>query len=161
MKRKDGKAPYDGYWIYGPIFNSSSGRNVVVLIDKVSKLKTSLSYARYLKSVQLGRKLGKDECVDHVDENKRNDDVNNLQILSRSDNNAKHRRIAGIKPIRFKFRCPICRKVFVREKRMSHIGKRGILTTCSRSCSGKARALMGHGFDFDISDNVIGIVSDP
>src|SRR3989304_4720999 len=87
MKRRDGQMPYERYWVYGPILNRSSGRNVMVLVPKDGGSKTSVSQARYLMSVSLGRALGKDECVDHVDEDKSNDSVANLQILSRSNNN--------------------------------------------------------------------------
>ena len=157
MKRMVGKKPYDGYWIYSPVINSSSGRRIMVLVSRRDGSKTSLSYARYLMSVSVGRILTDKEFVDHIDENKLNDQISNLQILTQSENNRKHRKCAGIKPIRFKFRCPICREIFVRDRRQSHLGKKGFFTACSRSCSGKARALLGHGFVVNFDDNVLGI----
>jgi len=161
MKRNDALLPYDNYWIYNPVVSVSSGRRVCVLVSKKDGCKTSISYARYLMSVAIGRILDSKEFVDHKDEDKLNDDILNLQILSRGDNNRKYRICAGIKPVRFKFRCPSCKCVFEKDKRQSHLSKGGVFTACSRSCAGKIRAMMGHGFFIDVSGNVIGEIKDP
>lgn len=84
-----------------PSFNSvlgpylrKDGRKHIVLNNTAlktgnkNKIKT-ISYPKALMEIQLGRKLLKDETVDHIDENKSNDDLNNLQILSRADNARK------------------------------------------------------------------------
>jgi len=46
-------------------------------------------YAAWLVEIKYGRKLKKDETVDHIDEDKTNDSMDNLQILSRRDNSLK------------------------------------------------------------------------
>ncbi|MFN8296773.1 MAG: HNH endonuclease [Chitinophagales bacterium] len=45
---------------------------------------------RYLKSLEIGRWLSSEEIVHHKDENKLNNDLNNLEILSRKDHNKYH-----------------------------------------------------------------------
>ena len=57
--------------------------------DTNSKIRKTISYARYLMCVHLGRLLTDDEEVDHKDNNKLNDDINNLQVLSSIDNKQK------------------------------------------------------------------------
>jgi hypothetical protein len=44
----------------------------------------------------LGRRLGPGECVHHMDENKSNNDINNLQLMTRSEH-ARHHRLEEIK----------------------------------------------------------------
>lgn len=46
---------------------------------------------KYLMEQQLGRKLGKDECVHHIDGNRLNNDMSNLVVLSRGEHSRLHR----------------------------------------------------------------------
>jgi hypothetical protein len=41
---------------------------------------------------KIGRRLAKDEVVHHIDENKHNNDIDNLQLMTRSEH-ARHHRI--------------------------------------------------------------------
>lgn len=52
-------------------------------LDK-NKKKIFISYSRYLMCVKEGRILSKNEEVDHIDNNKTNDDPSNLQIITPS-----------------------------------------------------------------------------
>ena len=52
---------------------------------------------RYIMEKLLGRTLGKDECVHHIDENPRNNDINNLMLLSRSDHMKLHQSLRKAK----------------------------------------------------------------
>jgi hypothetical protein len=121
---------YEGYKIYGP-YLSKQGRRVIVLY-KSSSERTSISYARYLLSLKIGRELRDNEEADHIDGNKLNDHPNNLQILTRLENNRKDRQRTYVK-----LTCPQCHAVFARERRQTHIIKGGRPTCCSRSCAGK------------------------
>jgi hypothetical protein len=49
----------------------------------------TISYARYLMSTHLGRLLTDEEHVDHINDIKLDDRIENLQILSQKENNIK------------------------------------------------------------------------
>lgn len=96
-------------------------------------------YSRYLMEQKLGRRLDpNDETVDHIDGDNTNDDLDNLQLLTRADNAKKDARTSET----LDFTCPVCLNDFValaRQYRHNQIqqGKRG--PYCSRRCAGKAR----------------------
>lgn len=91
--------------VNGPYIHSTGilkGRRYVnIIYDDGSK--TSMLYSRYLMEQHLGRELTFDETVDHIDEDKTNDDLSNLQVLSRSDNIVKSKVTEW-----FHFDCPVC-----------------------------------------------------
>jgi len=89
MKREKAEYPFDKYWIY-KVFHRKENRwqANLILIDNIS-IRTTISYARYLMSVKLGRFLEKSEQVDHIDNDCTNDSINNLQILSQNENLSK------------------------------------------------------------------------
>src|SRR5690606_11700315 len=77
--------------VQGPyIFPSgkAKGRRYVAII-KDDGTRTTMLYSRWLMQEHLGRELGPDEHVDHIDEDKTNDDLSNLQILTPSENTRK------------------------------------------------------------------------
>lgn len=144
MKRIIADYPYNEYYLY-IVFHKKEGRRYANLIpiDKTSELKrTTISYARYLMSVKEKRILNKDEHIDHKDDNKLNDDINNLQILSLKENNIKKSKQIGRKMVILK--CPYCNNVFEKEKRKTHLIKGGIYTGCSRKCSTTFGSLLQH-----------------
>lgn len=115
---------------------TSQGRNSVCLYNSETKKRHTVSYARYLMSTHLGRFLDKDEHVDHIDNDKSNDVITNLQILSQLENNRKQARLRGKKMV--KYQCPVCQKVFSIRKGLSHLvstNKKSV--SCSRSCGGR------------------------
>ena len=122
--------------IYGPYTRKDGRMHVVVVND--DKTKTTVSYPKYLMQQQLGRKLTDDETVDHIDGNKTNNDITNLQILTRQANAEK---AMLLRPRRvYKFVCPVCgkqaEKFFNFVKSNWRKGKAG--PYCSRQCAGKA-----------------------
>lgn len=81
-----------GVTIYGP-YTRADDRKVVLLVwhtdtGSIAK-RTTVSYPKLLMEIKLGRRLGPDETVDHIDDDKTNDAYSNLQILSRADNARK------------------------------------------------------------------------
>lgn len=52
---------------------------------KLGKLKT-ISYPKALMEIKLKRRLLDNETVDHIDEDKTNNDIDNLQVLTRREN---------------------------------------------------------------------------
>ncbi len=73
------------------IFHNREGRRYVVLVRE-DQTKTCTAYARYLMAVKIGRRLLNTEQVDHIDEDKSNDSIENLQILSKRDNISKNKK---------------------------------------------------------------------
>jgi hypothetical protein len=95
-----------------------------------------MSYARYLLEIKLGRYLTDNEEADHIDENKYNDNINNLQILAHQRNVAKSNKSEMLKVT-----CRFCDKIFeIEMRRYMHNqikqGKAG--PYCSKRCAGRA-----------------------
>jgi hypothetical protein len=115
----------------------------VLLLVRNDGSKTSLSYARYLVSCKLNRYLNIDEHVDHIDNDKLNDVIDNLQILSPYENNKKmllHNNIKLADDI--SLICPVCEKEFKRPSRnIKHKLEKGKTPCCSRVCG----AIHSHG----------------
>lgn len=86
--------PFSDNWKSGYIVVNSENRRNVILFNN-SKERTTVSYARYLMSVYLGRYLEPNEHVDHIDNDKTNDTIGNLQLLTPRENNIKHIRFSG------------------------------------------------------------------
>ncbi len=88
----------------------------------------------------LGRELLPEETVDHIDEDFTNDAIENLQILSLSENAKKS---AATRPSRdmYAFICPACGCNSIKPnnhvKNNRRRGKSG--PYCSRRCAGKFR----------------------
>lgn len=126
--------PHNITKVYGPYTRKNDGREVVRLrLDDGSfKMK---SYARYLKEIELGRELHRDEeTVDHVNRIHTDNDMDNTQLLSRSDNAKK----SAVRRNDVIDSCVWCNTQFtlsVHQVRNRCRGKSGPF--CSRSCVGK------------------------
>ena len=136
--------PYNTLWNNGYIvINPEGRRNVVLFNSQIDR--STVSFARYLMSVKLGRFLTDQEEVDHIDNNKTNDDPNNLQILTPEQNREKQR-LHYINNVQQKFdlACPYCGKDFTlteRDMKMKfdyfHKNNGSGLIYCSSSCNAK------------------------
>jgi len=125
--------PWDGCKGY-IVFHKKEKRNMLI-ITRGDGSRTTTPYARYLMSVKIGRLLSSDEQVDHIDEDKTNDDIDNLQILNRMDNINKHLDIKCKRSVKVKLVCPVCSRDFERPpNRVNFKIKNGHKPTCSRSC---------------------------
>ena len=80
--------PYSTLFTGANVYTDKDNRRRVYLYGKDTKMTTS--YARYLMSVKLGRFLDKNEVVDHIDNDRTNDVIENLQILTEKDNIDKY-----------------------------------------------------------------------
>lgn len=81
--------PFIGIWKAAYLVINRHNRRMVCLVkDKHDR--TTISYARYLMSVKLGRLLTDHEHVDHIDNDKTNDLIDNLQILTPEENRDKY-----------------------------------------------------------------------
>ena len=127
--------------LYGPYVSKQDGRRRVVLVFN-DGTKTTRSYAKYLYELHIGP-VPEGLTVDHIDEIKDNDFIDNFQLLTRMENAAK----AWLREDRqrqqyFKGICSECNSEF--EKPLNHVkhnkkqSKAGPF--CSRSCAGKYNA---------------------
>lgn len=57
---------------------------------------------RTIASARAGRKLGRDEVVDHIDEDKTNNRPDNLRVVARADHSRQHatNKAAGVSKLR-------------------------------------------------------------
>ena len=127
--------------VYGP-YTRKDGRQHVVLVE--GKKKTSMSYPKFLMEKHLGRKLEESETVDHKDRDITNNDLSNLQVLTRKahieEDVTRVRRVEGV--------CVWCGNLVKKRRpnqlhRNAQLGKAGPF--CSRACSGKYGAAVQHG----------------
>ncbi len=131
------KPPYD-IWKNGYLNVNPEGRRTLALYNS-HKDRTSTQYARYLMAVRLGRFLTKKEHIDHIDNDKTNDDIDNLQILSLRENNIKTHKKPDVE-----LNCPVCKKDFIRTRTQLRGRKHKIndnTICCSRRCGAKFRTL--------------------
>lgn len=138
MKRVNAEFPYDDYWLY-IVYHRKENRRMANLVSKTdNSIRTTISYARYLISVHLKRILERNEHVDHIDNNKMNDELCNLQILSPEENKLKqeiHNSIVNPKSVTLK--CSSCGILFEYPARNHRFhSKHGQQKFhCSRKCS--------------------------
>jgi hypothetical protein len=131
MTHRTAPAPFSAYLVYGPY---GSERKMVALVSAGHR--TTMSYARYLMAVHLGRVLTAAEEVDHIDDDCTNDAIENLQILTPAQNrqkrDARMRAAALVTLI-----CPECGAEFTRLRRNTHLRwkRPASPSCCSRSCA--------------------------
>lgn len=105
--------PYSEHWKSGYLVTNKENRKTVILVNNVTD-RSSTQYARYFLAVKSKRFLTEEETVDHVDNDKTNDDLDNLQILSRKENIIK-----ACKQPDVELTCPICDTIFY--KSLTHL----------------------------------------
>lgn len=127
--------PFNGYYAYLQLNNNN--RRIVVLWPiggKKSNLKrTTISYAKYILSIKLGRWISRKEEVDHIDNDKTNDAIDNLQILTPKENNIKKEKILDKKV--YIYKCLNCKKLFEVSCKRRTTRKNGNFIFCSKKCS--------------------------
>lgn len=128
---------YGENWsVYGPYISNQDGRKRIVMSDGTKKKTRQL--AKVLLEIKLGRLLIDDETVDHIDEDKTNDDIGNLQLLSKSKNSSK----SALKVIYPIVNCVWCNSEF-RLKAGQMRKESGPF--CSNKCSGSFGAAKQNG----------------
>jgi hypothetical protein len=79
---------YDEYKVFGP-YKRKDFRKVIILQHIETKKLKTISYPKYIMKCHLKRYLSDDETIDHIDNNCANNNLENLQILSRVENAKK------------------------------------------------------------------------
>lgn len=127
----------DNFVVHGPYFlKGNKGRQLVIVIDKKTGNRRTVSLPKWIMEKHLGHPLDKDlHTVDHFDSNINNNDINNLRLMPRDEHSREDTRRVKL----IKFKCSLCDKDFERSPRLvrdkSKKGATGIF--CSRSCAGK------------------------
>lgn len=122
--------------IYGPYLRKDQRKHIIILHPDGRK--QTKSYPRFLMEQHLGRELLAEETVDHINNIKTDDRIENLQILSLADNARKN---AALSPRKYyHFICPNCGKESTKylNEVLSNWKKGKIGPYCSRHCAGKS-----------------------
>lgn len=151
--------PFSEDWKHGYLRYSRKDRRGRVDLFNSDKDRTTISYARYLMSVHLGRYLTKNEEVDHINSDCSDDRIENLQLLVVDEHKVKTSREKTTGRCMVILRCPVCHKNFHKEsrvvKRDSNHKRSGRINNCSRSCSGK----MSHKMS-SLDDEIIELIKE-
>ena len=128
MMKFELEPPYNNDWTNGYLYTNSENRKMVQLYNKNTQQRSGTSYARYLLSVKHGRYLTENEEADHINTDKTNDSIENLQILTIEEHKEKSSNERnGITYVSFV--CETCKNEVVREKRNIGSGR-----FCSPEC---------------------------
>lgn len=123
--------PFSDLWRKGYLRVDSDGRRKVDLYN-TNYDRTTISYARYLMCMEKGYLLPASVEVDHIDNDCTNDEISNLQILSKEAHRAKT--ISLLRPRAVVIlHCPVCLMEFTR---FANRVVPGTSPVCSRRCNG-------------------------
>ena len=123
--------PYSGLWRKGYLATNPEGRRTLTLYNSHTD-RSSTQYARYLIACKLGRFLTKDEEVDHIDEDKTNDDLPNLRVLTKQEHRLKN--VVYLSGYCYICGCEIVKKKSSLRPKFKHALLKEGLLTCSRAC---------------------------
>lgn len=134
------ESPFSLVYKLGYLQLHPSGRKYVYLVSKTDK-RTLMSYARYLMSVKLNAFLDWRLHVDHINDDKTDDRIENLQILTHAENVKKEaERYRREEMVFVDLKCDECEKEFQVPNRVYQARKKqntGNRFFCSKECSRK------------------------
>jgi hypothetical protein len=131
------ETPYKEIWKKGYLVVNPENRRNVILYNSHSH-RSTVSYARYLMSVKLGKFIPEGFEVDHIDDDKTNDSIDNLQILTTEENRQKRDALQRkLCPTSVELKCYNCGKLFNYPSHNYRFHTKNGRTKfhCSRECS--------------------------
>lgn len=145
--------PYEDYHSKGFYICKGIDRRLICLLR--NRKHRTIAYSRYLWEVSHKRKVNKGYEVDHIDGDKTNDVLDNLQVLSKKENKLKEhfkdlRQINDYNRHRLFLWCPVCNKRFKKRKcfiNISKLKKGKEFHFCCRSCQVRAQHLDYNTFE--------------
>ncbi len=130
--------PYKSKYRLAYLHTNNENRRMLVVVDYEGK-HTSMAYAKYLYGVWLWKTKGKlipeGLEVDHINDDKTDDRIENLQLITGTENRIKQVTTIGRKLVLFQ--CPICCKYFFRHNyRTESIANNTTISFCCKEhCS--------------------------
>ena len=135
--------PFKSNWTKGYLRISREQRRIVDLYNSDTD-RTSISYARYLMCVKIGYILSNDLDVDHIDNDKTNDNIGNLQILTKLQNKIKEtNRYLEEEQLSYGYICACCQAPFILAERLvkGRLAQNVVYAFCGKSCSARFHAI--------------------
>lgn len=130
--------PFRSTYKAGYLNPDETGRKKVLFTNLAGKIVGGMSYARYLVCVHLGYILAADLEVDHIDDDKTNDVLSNLQILTKQENILKQQyKYVMTQQVCYGFCCAKCETYFILTERdvKNRQAAGTVFAFCSRSCA--------------------------
>ena len=93
--------------------NTNKEPRRVATLRKENGEMISMSYAKYLYTSHFKTEIAKGDEIDHINGNKMDDRIENLQIISGTYNRQKDHKIKEM----ILLKCPVCNQEFLYEKR--------------------------------------------
>jgi hypothetical protein len=110
---------------------------------------------RVVMENHLGRLLDSGEIVHHVNGDKKNNDISNLEVMSKREHARRHALAVGRAMV--ELRCPWCGKIFAVRRGQSFLAKGYEYTCCSRRCRGRfSRMIQLTGRTQEVEDAISG-----
>lgn len=137
--------PYSRDWDCGYLQVNREGRCHVYLYKRrygdSRERRSTVQYARYLVSVKYGRYLTKEETVDHIDGVKTNNSLENLQVLTSSEDTKKY--TYNLRTSLVEIICPVCDTLFSRRRGLTQLvpSKVDTVCCCSKQCANKLKKI--------------------
>ena len=94
-----------------------------------------------------------EQVIHHKDENKKNNSLENLELIDRVEHIVFHNSNKKTKMV--VLCCLGCLKIFIKEKRQTHLIKNNTYTCCSKKCANLVLKLSKQEKQERISNNVI------
>jgi hypothetical protein len=77
-------------WQGGNHYHKTLGRHFITINKRASKRRNIMYRYRWVMEQHLGRELSPDEVIHHIDGDKTNDDLSNLQLMTQSEHAKLH-----------------------------------------------------------------------
>lgn len=131
------ESPFKEKWLSGYIVINSDNRRMVLLVNSRKDRKT-ISYARYLMGVKLGYEVPSNYQVDHINNDKTDDRIENLQLLTLEENRLKEHWWLIENQVCYGFECINCGTKFIllARKVREKINNGQKYAFCSSRCAG-------------------------